>query len=79
MKLHKLSLEDIRHRDKNIYFTLDGEVLYGLDENNICYPHGFELQGRLPPITLDDIKGAFLLGVKAGRQDEKIEREAFEG
>ncbi len=29
--------------------------------------------------TLGDIKGAFLLGVKAGRQDEKIEREAFEG
>lgn len=78
MKLHKLLLEDIRHRGKSIYFTVDGEVLYGRNEDDLCYPHGFELQGKFPPICLEDLKEAFLLGVRAGRMEEKIERELLE-
>lgn len=76
MQLHKLSLEDTRHRGKSIYFTVDGEVLYGRNEDDLCYPHVFEMMGKFPPISLADLKEAFLLGVRVGRMEEKIERES---
>lgn len=65
--LYKLTPLNLCHRGNHIFFTKDGELLYGKNEDNLVYPHGLEMQGKFPPIFTEDLRQAFKLGMKAGR------------
>ena len=67
--LCKLILEgDILHNGRHIFFTENGECLYGKDEDNLIYPDGLEMQGKFPPIFVKDLQNAFKLGMETGKE-----------
>lgn len=68
--LYKLAPLNLLHKGNHIFFTGDGELLYGKDENNLVYPHGLEIQGKFPPIFTEDLQNAFKLGMKAGKEKQ---------
>ena len=67
-KLYRLDLEHFQHRGKALFFTADGQVLYGPSSDNVVYPDGLALIGKLPPLTLADIKQAVVLGMEMAQE-----------
>lgn len=59
---------DIRYRGKSFWFEEDGTLYYGPNLDNLVFPEGLELTGVLPLLSLADLKAAFLLGRKVGRE-----------
>jgi len=68
-KLHRMDLDHYKHRGKALFFTVEGETLYGLDPDNLIYPDGLDVTGKLPPITLADVKRAFALGMQVAQEE----------
>ena len=71
-ELYRLDLEHFRHRGKALFFTAEGEALYGPSPDNVIYPDGLALTGEFPPITLADVKRAFALGVQVAQKQEVV-------
>ena len=68
--LYKLTPLNLCHKGNHIFFTRDGELLYGKDENNLIYPLSLEMQGKFPPILTEDLRQAFKLGMKVGKEKQ---------
>lgn len=66
--LYKLTPLNLLHKGNHIFFTKDGELLYGKDEDSLIYPHGLEMQGKFPLISTEDLRQAFKLGMKVGEE-----------
>jgi len=60
--LLKLELDDTRHRGRYLWIDTDGTLYYGPDEGNLICSDVLEVTGRLPELSLLDIRRAFLLG-----------------
>lgn len=75
-KLIKLELESMLHRSYALWIdTVNNDLLYGPNQDNLSYPEGLEVIGRFPPLHLKDIMKAFLLGKEYGRSLESYNDE----
>ena len=70
MAFYKLVPEDTRHRQNYIFFSEEGELLYGRNEEDLSYPAAQELYGRFP-IGIKDLENAFRLGKQVGSKEVK--------
>ena len=51
-----IELDDMRHGDNKLWVDRQGRIYYGLDERHLVFAEHLDVVGKLPPITVTDLK-----------------------
>jgi hypothetical protein len=65
--MYPIEMNDIRHGKNKLWIDDDGDLYYGPDETRLICPKYLEITGKLPPLTLRDVKAAIEIGIEIGK------------